>query len=54
MQVPGVLDILFLTSALLSAHPPDLALCAGLQETPKTTVAVHVRGRQSIEFHCLI
>lgn len=25
MQVPGVLDVLFLTSALLSAPPPDLA-----------------------------
>lgn len=54
MQVPGVLDVLFLTSALLSALLPDLAPFAGLQETPKATVAVHVRGRHSIKFHCII
>lgn len=54
MQVPGVLGVLFLALSLLSAPPADLVPFTALQETPKATVAVHVRGMHSIKFHCII
>lgn len=53
-QAPGVLLVLILAPALLSALLPDLAPFAGFHETPKATVAVHVRGMPSTEFHCII